>query len=110
MPGWWAVAPVGERRFLGGLARMMRSAKRSKLPDVTQAAVKWERALGCFIKVRLIREADVHLPGVYVITSYSIHYTKLYDSRLPDVTQFYTWEIFYPLMLKKVTANFLQQI
>jgi hypothetical protein len=50
------MAPVGERRFLGGLARMMRSAKPSKSPDVARAAVKWERALGCFIKVRLIGE------------------------------------------------------
>ena len=56
VPEWWAVAPVGERRFLGSLARMMRSAKRSKSRDVAQAAVKWERALGCFIKVRLMGE------------------------------------------------------
>ena len=55
-PEWWMIAPVGERRFLVGLARMMRSAKRSKSPDVARAAVKWERALGCFIKVRLIAE------------------------------------------------------
>ncbi len=55
-PEWWAMAPLGERRFLGGLARMMRSARRSKSPDVARAAVKWERALGCFIKVRLINQ------------------------------------------------------
>ena len=55
-PEWWTMAPVGERRFLGGLARMMRSPRRSKSPDVARAAVKWERALGCFIKVRLITE------------------------------------------------------
>ncbi len=53
-PDWWGVVPAGERKFLGGLARMMRSAKRSKSPDVARAAVKWERALGCFIKVRLM--------------------------------------------------------
>jgi hypothetical protein len=56
MPEWWTVAPVGERRFLGSLARMMRSAKRSRSRDVAQAATKWERALGCFIKVRLMGE------------------------------------------------------
>ena len=51
------MAPVGERRFLDGLARMMRSARRSKSPGVAQErAVKWERALACFIKVRLITE------------------------------------------------------
>ncbi len=55
-PEWCALAPVGERRFLVGLARMMRSARRSKSPDVARAAVKWERALGCFIKVRLVTE------------------------------------------------------
>jgi len=55
-PEWCALAPVGERRFLSVLARMMRSARRSKSPDVARAAVKWERALGCFIKVRLIGE------------------------------------------------------
>ena len=55
-PEWWALAPLDERRFLGGLARMMRSARRSKSLDVARAAVKWERALGCFIKVRLITE------------------------------------------------------
>jgi hypothetical protein len=55
-PEWWALRPVGERRFLAGLARMMRSARRSKSPEVARAAAKWERALGCFIKVRLITE------------------------------------------------------
>jgi len=55
-PEWWTMVPVGERRILGGLARMMRRAKRSKSPGVARAAVKWERALGCFIKVRLIGE------------------------------------------------------
>ena len=52
----WAMAPVGARRFLDGLARMMRSGRRSKSPGVAQAALKWERALACFIKVRLIAE------------------------------------------------------
>jgi hypothetical protein len=55
-PEWWTMAPVGERRFLGGLALMMRNARRSKSPEVARAAVKWERVLGCFIKVRLIAE------------------------------------------------------
>ena len=55
-PEWWTMAPVSERRFLGGLARMMRTARRSKSPEMARAALKWERALGCFIKVRLMGE------------------------------------------------------
>jgi hypothetical protein len=39
-PEWCALAPVGERRFLSGLARMMQSARRSKSPNVARAAVK----------------------------------------------------------------------
>jgi hypothetical protein len=31
-------------------------AKRSQAPELAQAAVKWERSIGCFIKVRLIAE------------------------------------------------------
>ena len=58
IPKWWAVAPAGERRFLNGLRRMVRSAKQSPSREVAQAAVKWERALGCFIKVRLIGEQE----------------------------------------------------
>jgi len=56
LPDWWVVVPAGEQRFLRVLARMLRSAKRSRSPEVAQAAVKWERALGCFIRVRLVTE------------------------------------------------------
>jgi hypothetical protein len=56
VPEWWAVVPVGERKFLRELVRMMRSAKRSRSPEVAQAASKWAGTLGCFIKVRLVRE------------------------------------------------------
>ncbi len=56
LPDWWVVTPAGERKFLQVLARMVRSAKRSRSSEVAQAAVKWERALGCFIKVRLINQ------------------------------------------------------
>lgn len=59
MPEWWAAAPAGERRFLRGLARVLRGARQSRSPEVAQAAAKWERALKCFIKVRLMHERRV---------------------------------------------------
>jgi len=56
-PWWWRVLPWGERVFLVALARMLRAARESEHPGVKQAAAKWERSLGCFIKVRLMHEA-----------------------------------------------------
>ena len=56
IPEWWAVVPAGERALLHAMARMLRSARRSPWLEVARAAAKWERALGCFIKVRLIGE------------------------------------------------------
>jgi hypothetical protein len=56
VPEWWAAIPEGEKRLLHAIARMLRSAKRSQLQEVARAAVKWERGLGCFIKVRLVAE------------------------------------------------------
>jgi len=55
-PDWWMAVPAGERALLHAIARMLRSAKRSQLQEVARAAAKWERGLGCFIKVRLIGE------------------------------------------------------
>jgi hypothetical protein len=56
VPEWWAGIPEGEKTLLHAIARMLRSAKRSELQEVARAAVKWERGIGCFIKVRLIGE------------------------------------------------------
>jgi len=55
-PEWWTALPEGEKTLLRAVGRMLRGAKRSRLPEVARAAAKWERALGCFIKVRLITE------------------------------------------------------
>ena len=54
VPEWWAAIPEGEKTLLHTIARMLRSAKRSELQEVARAAAKWERGIGCFIKVRLI--------------------------------------------------------
>jgi hypothetical protein len=56
IPEWWAGIPEGEKALLHTIARMLRSAKRSELQEVARAAAKWERGIGCFIKVRLIGE------------------------------------------------------
>jgi hypothetical protein len=56
-PYWWRILPWGERVFLVGLARMLRAGRESEDQGVARAAAKWERALGCFIKVRLMHEA-----------------------------------------------------
>jgi hypothetical protein len=51
---YWESLPPGERNFICCLMRMVRGAKRSQFRDVAAAATKWERGIGCFIKVRLI--------------------------------------------------------
>jgi hypothetical protein len=56
VPEWWAGVPEGEKTLLHTIARMLRSAKRSELQEVARAAAKWERGIGCFVKVRLIAE------------------------------------------------------
>ena len=53
---WWAAIPEGEKTLLHAIARLLRSAKRSELQEVARAAAKWERGIGCFVKVRLIAE------------------------------------------------------
>jgi hypothetical protein len=63
VPDWWAAVPEGEKTLLHTIARMLRSAKLSELQDVARAAVKWERGIGYFVKVRLIWEHRKAAPG-----------------------------------------------
>ena len=56
VPEWWAAVPEGEKTLLHTIARMLRSAKHSELNEVARAAAKWERGIGCFVKMRLIAE------------------------------------------------------
>ncbi len=51
---WWDSLSDGERRLICSVMRMLRGAKRSQILEVARAAVKWERGIGCFIKVRLM--------------------------------------------------------
>jgi hypothetical protein len=56
VPDWWTAVPKAERALLHAIARMLRTARRSHSPEVALAAAKWERGIGCFVKVRLICE------------------------------------------------------
>ena len=51
---WWAGLSQGERRLICSVMGLLRGAKRSQFNDVANAAAKWERGIGCFIKVRLM--------------------------------------------------------
>jgi hypothetical protein len=51
---WWASLSQGERRLIRSVMGLLRGAKRSQVVEVARAAAKWERGIGCFIKVRLI--------------------------------------------------------
>ncbi len=53
---WWRRVPGGERAVIHAVLWMLRGARRSRVREVAQAAVKWERGLACFIKVRLMGE------------------------------------------------------
>ncbi len=52
-PDWWVALPAGERSVIRSVAVVLREAKESQSLEMARAAAKWERALGCFIKVRL---------------------------------------------------------
>jgi hypothetical protein len=53
---WWTRLPAGERAVIRALVRMLRSLRRSRVPTVSRAGMKWERGIGCFIKVLLMGE------------------------------------------------------
>ena len=53
---WWEALTPGEKKLICNLMRMLRGAKHSQLQDVARAAAKWERGIGCFIKVRLMND------------------------------------------------------
>lgn len=53
---WWTRLPSGEKAVIRAVFRLLGIAKRNQSRDIAQAAVKWERSLGCFIKVRLTNQ------------------------------------------------------
>lgn len=53
---WWDDLTPGEKKLICNLMRMLRGAKHSQIQEVARAAAKWERGIGCFIKVRLLAE------------------------------------------------------
>ena len=53
---WWTRLPSGEKAVVRAVFRLLGIAKRNQSREIAQAAVKWERSLGCFIKVRLMAQ------------------------------------------------------
>ena len=68
---WWESLTSGEQKLICSLMRMLRGAKRSQLADVARAAAKWERGIGCFIKVRLMNDNKVRVTVSCRSTSHS---------------------------------------
>lgn len=66
IPAWWLTVPQSEKDVIRDLVASIRGLKRSKSPQVAQAARKWERGIVCFIRFRLM-SASPH--GRRAITS-----------------------------------------
>ena len=49
--------PSGEKALIRAVFRLLGRARQSQARELALAAVKWERSLGCFIKVRLMTES-----------------------------------------------------
>lgn len=58
---WWEALTPGEKKLICNLMRMLRGAKHSQIQDVARAAAKWERGIGCFIKVRLMNDRNARV-------------------------------------------------
>lgn len=56
VPAWWVEVPAAEKAVIWDVLTAIRGLKGSRCPHVGRAARKWERSIGCFIKVRLIGE------------------------------------------------------
>jgi hypothetical protein len=50
---WWRGLPEGEKAVIRLVLWLLRSTRQSPVQEVARAATKWERGIGCFIKVRL---------------------------------------------------------
>lgn len=50
---WWTTLSTGEKDLIRALMRMVQSAKRSEIVEVSRAARKWESGLYFFFKSRL---------------------------------------------------------
>ena len=62
-PEWWLAVPPGERAVICAIMRMLRVIKHSQDTGAARAAAKWERGLGCFMKMRLRRGERLKAKG-----------------------------------------------
>jgi hypothetical protein len=56
VPAWWLAVPQSEKAVIRDVVASIRGLKRSKSPQISQAARKWERGIVCFIRFRLMGE------------------------------------------------------
>lgn len=68
---WWKNLSQGERRLICSLMELLRGAKKCQVAEVARAAAKWERGIGCFIKVRLMNDRKLGLTISYPSASRS---------------------------------------
>ena len=52
----WHELPAAERLVLNAVLRLLKAARRSKSPEIARAALKWERSLSFFLRLRLTNE------------------------------------------------------
>ena len=57
-PAWWRDLPAEEKAVIRDLFSSIRGLKHGGTKPVAQAARKWERSIGCFIKFRLVGGAS----------------------------------------------------
>lgn len=56
VPAWWLAVPQSEKAVIRDVVMSIRGLKRSKSPQISEAARKWERGIVCFIRFRLMSE------------------------------------------------------
>lgn len=54
VPAWWLAVPQSEKAVIRDVVASIRGLKRSKSPQISQAARKWERGIVCFIRFQLM--------------------------------------------------------
>jgi hypothetical protein len=54
VPSWWSELPKAEKKLIRDILSVARGAQASPNPKTASAGRKWDRAISCFIKSRLM--------------------------------------------------------